>query len=374
MSPASSLQPSPEPESLAHGSRIRRSRVRAVKAPLSSPLRTATGTMTSAPLVLVDIETDGGDVGHGYAFAYTPLALPGLTELLRNLLPLLEGAELEPVQIMESLRSRFVLLGTRGLLDMALAAIDVALWDAHAKILDRPLYRLLGATAKPLRAYASFGMDGQDESVRLAASAAEQGFTAVKIKIGYPTLAEDVAVVRAVKHALGAVDLLVDYNQSLTVPEALRRCRALDDEGLGWIEEPTRYDDMRGHARITAKTATAIQTGENLWGPRDVRESIELHASDLMMPDLVKVGGVTGWLGASALCHAHGVPVSNHFFQEASAHLMCATPTAHLVEYFGLADPILARTLPVHDGHVRPGDEPGLGISWDEAAIADFAA
>ncbi|WP_343068509.1 enolase C-terminal domain-like protein [Methylobacterium brachythecii] len=345
-----------------------------MKAPLSSPLRTATGTMTSAPLVLVDIETEGGAIGHGYAFAYTPVVLPGLTQLLRDLLPLLEGVELAPVRIMESLRARFVLLGSRGLLDMALAAIDVALWDAHAKVLDRPLVRLLGATAKPLRAYASFGMDGQEESVRLAARAADQGFTAVKIKIGYPTLAEDVAVVRAVKRAIGNVDLLVDYNQSLTLPEALRRCRALDGEGLGWIEEPVRYDDLRGHAQITAEIGTAIQTGENLWGPRDLGEYVRAGASDLMMPDLVKIGGVTGWLGASALCHAHGVPVSNHFFREASAHLMCATPTAHFVEYFGLADPILARTLPVQDGHVRPSEEPGLGISWNEAAIAEFAA
>ncbi|MFG1421029.1 enolase C-terminal domain-like protein [Roseixanthobacter liquoris] len=354
--------------------RIVRVTARAVNAPLSRPLRTASGTMESAPLVLVDLETDAGLTGHAYAFAYTPVLLGALTQATRDVGRLLEGREVLPQVLTEALRARFRLAGTPGLLDMALASLDIAAWDAHAKSAGLPLVRLLGGRATDLPAYASFGMDGADDLSRACAAAAQQGFGAVKIKIGYPTFAEDLAVVRAVKRAIGAeVALLIDYNQSLAVPDAVHRCGLLDAEGLGWIEEPTRYDNTAGHARIAAETKTALQLGENLWGPGAIAESIAAGASDLMMPDLIKVGGVSGWLAASAICQAARMPVSNHFFQEASAHLMAVTPTAHFVEYFDLAGPVLRTPLLPKDGTVRASDEPGLGIAWNEEAVARYA-
>ncbi|MFG1281815.1 enolase C-terminal domain-like protein [Xanthobacter autotrophicus] len=349
--------------------------VRPVVAPLPRPLRTASGVMESAPLVLVDIETSAGITGHAYAFAYTPVLLGALARLTGDVGTLLEGRAIYPADLTRWLRGRFVIAGTSGLLDMALAVLDIAAWDAHAKLAGLPLARLLGGDVAPLPAYASFGMDGLEDTASAAAGAAAEGFGAVKIKIGYETFAQDLAVVRATKHALGdAVALLVDYNQSLTVPEAVLRCRALDHEGLAWIEEPTRADDTAGHARIAAEIETPLQLGESLFGPQAIADSIRGGASDLMMPDLIKVGGVTGWLAASAICQAARMPVSNHFFQEASAHLMAATPTAHLVEFFDIAGPILRVPLQAIDGRVRASEEPGLGIEWSEEAVARYAA
>ncbi|MBS7554943.1 mandelate racemase [Ancylobacter dichloromethanicus] len=355
--------------------RITRVTARPVIAPLMRPLRTASGVMESAPLVLVDLETETGVVGRAYAFAYTPVLLGALARLTADAGGLLEGRPVQPYVLTRFLRARFVLAGTPGLLDMALAALDVAAWDAHARIAGLPLVRLLGGEPVDLPAYASFGMEGAEVLPRLCAEAVQQGFGAVKIKIGHATLAEDLNVVRQVKRGIGddAV-LLVDYNQSLSVPEAVTRCRALDQEGLAWIEEPTRYDDTAGHARIAAETCTPLQLGENLWGPAAIAESLAAGASDLMMPDLIKVGGVTGWLAAAAICQAARVPVSNHFFQEASAHLMAVTPTAQFVEFFDLAGPVLRTALTARDGAVRAGEEPGLGIDWDEDAIARYAA
>ncbi|MBN9602163.1 MAG: mandelate racemase [Afipia felis] len=344
--------------------------VRGVVAPMQRPLRTASGVMSSAPLVLVDIAASDGVVGHSYAFAYTPVVLTSLTRLTADISELLEDKPLQPQVLMQALRARFVLIGSRGLIDMALAALDIALWDAYARHLKQPLVRLLGGAPIDLPAYASFGMDGLEDAVGFTTEAVAQGFGAVKIKVGYEDFADDLAVIRAVKRTIGDAALLIDYNQSLNLPEAIRRGCALDDEGLTWIEEPTAYDDTTGHAKIAAGIRTPLQLGENLWGPQDIAESIRLGASDLMMPDLIKVGGVSGWLRAAAICHAVRMPVSNHFFQEASAHLMAVTPTAQFIEYFDLAGPVLAKSLPARDGKVRADDAPGLGIEWNEAAIA----
>jgi len=276
---------------------------------------------------------------------------------------------------MEALRRKFVLIGTPGLLDMALAAIDMALWDAHARFQGLPLARLLGGGLAKTLAYASFGMERPEDAEPLITQAVEAGFRAVKIKIGYPTLEEDLRAVRAARAMVGTnIDLMIDYNQSLSVPEAIRRGQALDEEGLAWIEEPTRYDDHEGHAEIAVAVRTPIQLGENLYGPREVLRSIRLKSSDLMMLDLMKVGGITGWLDAAAICTASGFPVANHFFQEASAHLLGVTPTANYLEYFGMADSILTQPLRVVDGFAIPSEEPGIGIQWNEKAISQYAA
>ncbi len=341
--------------------------------PLDPPLRTASGVATVASLALVDIATAHGVVGHAYVSAYTPVLLPALVQLLKDLSNLLPGQSLAPKTVMRELRSRFVLPGTPGLLDMALAALDMALWDAHARVVGRSLVRLLGGEPRPVKSYASFGMDGRERAVDAALKSVDEGFRAIKIKIGYPTLKEDLDVVRSVRAAIGTeIDLMVDYNQVLSVPEAVRRGHALDDEGLAWIEEPTLCDDLDGHAQIAAALKTPLQLGENSWGPRGVQRMIASRACDLAMPDLMKVGGVTGWLDAVSICEANGMPVSNHFYQEMSAHLLALTPAMHYMEYFGLADAVLASPAIVVDGCVTPSDEPGGGVTWDEAAVERY--
>ena len=181
-----------------------------------------------------------------------------------------------------------------------------------------PLARLLGGTPRPLPTYYSLG-----KTERVAADAEEAaaaGYRAIKIKIGYPDLKQDLATVRAVRQAIGDdVGLMVDYNQALSVPEAILRCRALDDEGLTWIEEPTAADDAEGHARIARETRTPIQLGENWWGPREMARSLAAGASDYVMLDAMKIGGVSGWQRAAALAETHGIPISSHIAPEISA-------------------------------------------------------
>jgi len=162
---------------------------------------------------------------------------------------------------------------------------------------------------------------------------AKLGFKGVKAKIGYLTVREDLEVVRAMRKAVGdETAIMVDYNQSLSPPEAVRRLRVLDGEGLTWVEEPVSAHDYHGHALIAREIKTPIQCGENWWGTHEMSHAIEARASDYMMPDVMKIGGVTGWMRAAALGEAHGIPLSNHLWPEINTQLMCATPTAHFLE------------------------------------------
>jgi mandelate racemase len=353
---------------------VRELRVRAVRVPMVEPHRTASGVVSESPLVLVDITTDAGVVGHGMVFTYTALALQPTAELVRNMAPLVVGEALAPADLERRLARLFLLLGGQGLVGIALAAIDMALWDALARTHGVPLVGLLGGIARPIRCYGAVGYDGVEGSARVAERWAKRGITGVKAKIGYSTVGEDVAVVRAMRAAVGPdVSIMVDYNQSLTPAEAIERMRVMDDEGLAWVEEPTLAHDYAGHALVAREARTPIQCGENWWGILDLQHAIDAGASDLVMPDVMKIGGVTGWMRASALAHAKGLLVSSHLWPELSARLLCCTPTAHWLEYSDWWNPIVASPLTVENGMAIVDDAPGSGVEWNEDAVGRFA-
>ena len=195
----------------------------------------------------------------------------------------------------------------------------------------------------------------------------------VKAKIGYPTVQEDVAVIRAMRKAVGGtVAIMVDYNQSLTPVEAIERMRVLDEEGLAWVEEPTLAHDYAGHARIARESRTPVQCGENWWGPLDMQHAIDAQACDYMMPDVMKIGGVTGWLRAAALAQTKGILLSSHLWPEISAQLLCVTPTAHWLEYADWWNRIMELPLALKDGMTDVTGATGTGVSWNETALARY--
>ncbi|HEU4439441.1 MAG TPA: enolase C-terminal domain-like protein, partial [Methylomirabilota bacterium] len=287
------------------------------------------------------------------------------------------GDELLPFEIERKLAQRFTLLGLAGLQRLAQSGIDMAAWDALAQAHRLPLVVLLGGAVKPIPTYNSKGLWIQpvetlaDEADALLA----EGFTAVKLRLGREDFAQDLAAVRAVKTRVGdRVTVMCDFNQRLTVNEAIRRARALDGEGLYWIEEPVRHDDYEGYARIAAEAATPIQTGENLVDTFEMARAIALRSLDFVMPDVQRIGGVTGWLRAAALAHAHGIEMSSHLFPEFSLHLLGVTPTCHWLEFMDWAAPLLREPVRVKDGVARIPDRPGAGLEWDEAAVARYSA
>jgi mandelate racemase len=353
--------------------RIQSLRVRSVRVPMQHPHQTASGTVSESPLVLIDATIDDGTIGHGMVFTYTPAALKPVAELLRNFEALVKGEPLAPAEIAQKLNTRFRLLGTQGLVGIALAAIDMALWDALARRHRTSLARLLGGVEKPVPAYGAIGYDGVDGSARMGEDWAKRGFTGVKAKIGYPTVREDVAVIRAIRKAVGDdVAVMVDYNQSLTPAEAVQRMRVLDDEGLTWVEEPTLAHDYAGHAMVAREARTPIQCGENWWGPLDMQHAIDANASDYMMPDVMKIGGVTGWMRAAALAATRNIRISNHLWPEISAQLLCATPTAHWLEYADWWNPIVGEPLQIQSGMARVDGATGTGVAWNESAVERY--
>jgi len=349
--------------------------VRTVRVPMAHPHQTAGGTVSESPLVLTDITTTDGVVGHSVIFTYTAAALQPTADLVRSLAPLIIGDPVAPAHVEQKLAARFRLLGTQGLVGMALAAVDMALWDALARIHRVSLVRLLGGVPKLLPAYGAVGYDGIDGSARVAEAWTARGFRGVKAKIGYATVQEDVAVIRAMRRAVGDdVAIMVDYNQCLTPVEAVERLRVLDAEGLTWVEEPTMAHDYAGHAFVAREARTPIQCGENWWGTLDMQHAIDAHASDFMMPDVMKIGGVTGWLRAAALAQPRGIRLSSHLWPEVSAQLLCLTPTAHWLEYADWWNPIMREPLRIVDGMADVGDTIGTGVEWNEAAIERLSA
>lgn len=347
---------------------------RPVSVPLDPPLTTASGQVPEAPLVLIDLQSEEGVTGCAYLFCYSPVVMGPIAETLRNIEPLVKGAAVAPQDLDRLLRARFRLLGVQGLVGMAMAGLDMAAWDAQAKAAGEPLVRLLGGTPAAVPAYDSHSMLTAEKAAEAAAAARDSGFRAFKVKIGHATVAEDLVVIRAVREAAGPeMAVMVDYNQSLSVPEALARSAVLDNEGLTWIEEPTVAEDFAGHAKIAKETRTAIQFGENWWGLPDMQKAVAAGASDLAMVDVMKIGGITGWMKAAALAEGAGLPVSSHLWPEVSAHLLAVTPTAHLVEYLDVAAAVLQQPANLRDGKIVIRDEPGSGVAWDEAAVARFA-
>jgi mandelate racemase len=279
----------------------------AVEVPIARPLGTSAQTMRTAPLLLIDLETEEGITGHAYLFCYTRMA-PGLiATVLADIQDAVRGERLAPIDLSTRLLQRYRLLGAQGIVRMALAGFDVACWDALSLAAGLPLASYIGSQPRPIPAYNSngLGLMSPEQAADEAEALLEHGFGAVKLRLGRATAEQDLAVVRAVRRRLpDRVALMTDYNQALTVTEAIRRGQALDGEGLYWIEEPTRHDDYAGCARIAAALATPVQIGENFAGAPAMATALSAGACDYVMPDLERIGGVTGWQRAFARRHA----------------------------------------------------------------------
>lgn len=355
---------------------VRALRARAVEVPLTFVLGTSQQALRSVPLVLIDLETEEGVTGRAYLFGYLKASAPGIAAIVREIEALTKGERADPDALGAKIARRFALMGVQGVVRMALAGFDTALWDALAIAAGKPLVRFLGGEPRPIPAYNSCGLGLTGDLGALAAEAETllgMGFAAVKLRLGYPTLNEDIAAVRAVRKRIGdEAVLMVDYNQMLSLDEALKRGGALDGENIYWLEEPIRHDDYAGAAALARALATPVQIGENFSGASAMAAAIAAGACDYVMPDLERIGGVTGWLRAAGLAAAAGAPMSSHLFPEASAHLLAVTPTCHWLEYVDWAGPILAAPLKIADGNAVPRDAPGTGVAWNGEAVARY--
>ena len=355
---------------------VRAVRATPVEVPLNFVLGTSQDVVRQAPLLLIDLETEEGITGRSYLFCYLPAAAPAIMSLLGEVERVAKGDPVDPAALWAKLARRFTLIGVQGIVRMALAGFDVACWDAAAVAAKMPLARMLGAESRAIPAYNSCGLGLKHDLGALAAEAEQLlsgGFRAVKLRLGYATLAGDIAAIRAVRKRIGdSVLLMVDYNQALSVDEALARGRALDAENVTWLEEPIRHDDYAGAALLARELKVPIQLGENFSLPVAMEIAIERKAADFVMPDLERIGGVTGWRRAAEIAAVNRIKMSSHLFPEVSAHLLAATPTCHFLEYVDWANVLVEEPLAIVDGEAIVPQRPGHGMVWDKAAVERY--
>ncbi len=349
-------------------------RARPVVLKLERPVVARIATITEWPLILIDLQTEEGVVGRSYLEPYVVKAMRYLIPALNDLGEMLKGRRVAPLELYDLARKSLHFVGYEGLSMIAASGLDMASWDSLATAAGLPLCVLLGGSVGPVKSYNSNGL-WLREPEALAAEAVELrdegGFTGLKLRLGRERVSDDLATIAAVRRAVGdGMHLMVDFNQGLNLAEALERCHRIDDLGLAWIEEPIVYDNLDGFAQLTAELKTPIQIGENFYGPRELHKALQKKACDLVMPDFMRIGGVTGWIRAAAIAGAAGVPMSTHLYPEVAAHMMRVTETAHWLEWQDWADPILQRPYDIKDGLLHVPDVPGVGLEWNEDAVA----
>jgi mandelate racemase len=351
---------------------IRSVEARAVIAPISRPVKNAFGIIEAAPLVLIDVTTDQGITGRSYIFAYAKLTLAPLVHLVEEIGRDLTGQAIAPFDLMARMDAKFRLLGWQGLVGMAVSGLDMAFWDALGQAAGRPLAQLLGGSPRPIRAYDSYGVVDPVADEKDLRRSLDQGFRGIKIKGGDGDAANDERMVKGVRKLIGPdIALMIDFNQSLDPAEAISRIARLAPYDLHWVEEPVPQENLQGLAEVRRESSISIQAGENWWFPRGFAEAIAVGASDFIMPDLMKVGGVSGWMRVAAQAEAASIPMSSHLFAEASAHMLAVTPTGHWLEVLDLGRAILAEPIEIVDGTITARGH-GLGVVWNEAAVAKY--
>jgi mandelate racemase len=349
-------------------------RARPVVLKLARPVVARIATLADWPLILIDLQTKEGVTGRSYLEPYIVKSMRYLIPALHDLGEMLKGRRVAPLEIYEACRKSLHFVGYEGMSMIAVAGIDMAAWDALARAAGVPLCVLLGGSIGAVPAYNSNGLwlrpaaEVAREAVELRD---EGGFKGLKLRLGRARVADDLATIAAVRDAVGGeMSLMVDFNQGLHLGEALERCHAIDDLGLAWIEEPIVYDNLEGYARLTAALKTPIQIGENFYGPRALHDALRMKACDYVMPDFMRIGGVTGWQRAAAIAAASGIPISTHLYPEVAAHVMRVSETAHWLEWQDWAEPILQQPYEVKEGKLHIPDVPGTGLEWDEKAVA----
>jgi L-alanine-DL-glutamate epimerase-like enolase superfamily enzyme len=357
--------------------RITAMRTARVVLPIEPPLSTAIHKIDSVGCVLVSLETDAGLTGEGYVFSLSALRLDVMEAMIQSLEHHVIGQDPHDVErLWEAMWRDINFFGHKGITIIGISAFDTACWDLIGKAADQPLHRLFGACRERVKAYASGGLWlslSIDELVAEARSFLDQGFRAMKLRVGNPRPDEDAERVAAVRETIGPdIDLMVDANQGLTVDHAIRLGRKLEALDLVWFEEPVAYYDLAGHAAIAAALDTPIASGETEYTRHGMRAMIEARAADILMPDLQRMGGLSEFRKASHLAAAHEIPVSPHIFTEQSLCLAGSLANITLVEHMPWFGALYRENMELVDGEIPIPDRPGVGFTFDWDALEGF--
>lgn len=357
---------------------IERLSTRLVELPLAKPVGTAIHEMRSVGCVLVEVSTTDGLVGQSLIFTLNADRIRSFNEMVLGFEPFVVG---KPVHRTEGISSEIWKAinptGHKGVTVSGLSAIDVAVWDAHARTLEVSLAHLWGSCRDKVDTYASSGLwlsSSIHELVEQAREFVERGFKAIKIRVGKGEIADDVARVAAVRDAVGAgISLLADANQKYAPKHAIQLGRALEPYDLTWLEEPVSAYDLVGSARVRSALDIPIASGETEYTRFGMADMIKAEACDILMPDLQRIGGYTEFRKSAALASAHHLPVSSHFFTEYSLVLAAAIDNVISVEHIDWFTPLFCQSPRLENGKLVVPDRNGHGFTFDPDAVEYFS-
>lgn len=324
--------------------------------------------------IFVQIETDDGLSGIGYSYTIGTGGRAVLSMLTDHLLPRLMGADpRRPEQVWSDLSNSTRATTVGAVTSLALAAVDTAVWDVCCNRAGEPLWRMAGGYRREVPLYDTEGgwlHLSTDELISGAKAAREAGWAGMKVKVGKPSVVEDLERLRAVREALGAdLELMVDANQSFAPADAIRRVHAFEPLDLAWVEEPMAADNVAAHTRLARTTSVPVGVGESLYSVGQFRAYLASEAASVIQVDVARVGGITPWLKVAHLAEAFGAPVAPHFLMELHVSLTAAIPNGLYVEHIPQLRAITKDEVKVVDGRAVAPAEPGLGIAWDHDAI-----
>lgn len=325
--------------------------------------------VTEIEIITARITTDTGLVGAGISHT-SGVGGRAMIAMLEELRPELEGREVNPRAVWHHSWRYLRDNGPGGTTTLAIAAIDIALWDLIGKQQQQPLVDVLGRVRDRIPLYGS-GINlnlSADEVVEQVESFRAAGFFAAKVKVGKPDLEEDVERLTKIREAVGQFPLMIDANQGWSYPDAVRAFRRFEHLNLYWIEEPLPCDDVVGHARLRVRTGTPIGLGENVYTLNQFAQYLSSDAVDYVQADLGRVGGITPWLDIAALSRAFNVPMAPHFVLELSAQILCATPNAlcgEMTDGGTLTELQVIEPQPPVDGYLAARDIPGHGLEFN---------
>ena len=327
--------------------------------------------------VTLEVDTDEGLQGIGVTFFGGPLT-PALRSAVDSLCELIIGDDPLPVEaVAAKLQKAAGSAGPEGIFTLALAAVDMALWDIKGKALDQSVCSLLGGHRDRVVTYASGALMRPFNLEYLAEAGprlVERGFRQMKTQMGAePTAEREVARIRTLRQAIGPdIDLMCDINQLWNVNQAIDIGQRVEEYHLYWLEDVVVRDDFQGLARVADALTTPIAAGEYVYGLRPFRHMLEHRSVDIVMIDLLRVGGITQFRKVAGMAEAFNLPVVSHLIPEIQVHNIAAIPNGLTVEYMPWTSRLFEETPAIENGEIVVPDKPGLGLKFSQDAFAKY--
>jgi L-alanine-DL-glutamate epimerase-like enolase superfamily enzyme len=343
--------------------------------PLSKPIADSTHSISEIAFIVTRITLENGVTGDAYllSFHYSPQAIFGA---LKDIQPMALGWEVaETGKFLHHYEKESEYFGHNGIHRWAQGSINIAMWDAWAKTLERPVWKLFGICNGRVPLYGSGGWLSYsiDELLDEVKGYVRRGFRAVKIKVGSPDLERDLERLKLVREAVGPqVNIMMDANQGMTLSNALSLAAAARSLRITWFEEPLNHADYDGYAVLRRQAGMSLAMGEREFDTVPLRELIRREAIDLWQPDILRLGSVEAWRNSAALAQAHHIPVLPHYYKEYDVPLLMTVPNAFGAESFDWVDALITHPVRMENGFAYPSDKPGWGFSFKDKFLTEI--